>query len=188
MARSDIAALVENLSSQAPSPSGVRLLLIDGPAGAGKTTFARELAAALDGAPVLHADDMYEGWDGLDTLTDLLVTQVLAPLAEGRPARFRRWDWHASRRGDVCETPPAPVVVIEGVGVGQREARPYASLSVWVEAPESLRHDRWLEREGVDTEPQWRAWRAAERTHFVREGTRDAVDVVVDGTRAWSPG
>ncbi|MFV0285663.1 MAG: hypothetical protein ACK5IM_04635 [Demequina sp.] len=66
-------------------------------------------------------------------------------------------------------------------GVAQRRARDVASLVIWVEAPEDLRHGRWLEREGADTEPHWRAWAAAEASHFAAEGTRGAAHVVVDG-------
>lgn len=177
----EIATWTHAVRACTPSQGGVRLVLIDGPAGAGKTTLARHLAAELGGAPVLHADDMYEGWDGLDGLAEILVPQVLEPLAAGRPAAFRRWDWHRDRRGATVTTTPAPVMVVEGVGVGQARARPHASVLLWVDAPAELRHQRWLEREGADTELQWRRWREAERTHFAREDTRAAADLVIDG-------
>ncbi|MGO1280054.1 MAG: AAA family ATPase, partial [Cellulosimicrobium funkei] len=44
--------------------SGTRLVVVDGPAGSGKTTLAAQLEAALP-AQVLHMDDLYEGWRGL---------------------------------------------------------------------------------------------------------------------------
>ena len=175
---SQVAARVR---SARPTSGGARIVLIDGPAGAGKTTLADDLATVLHGAPVLHADDMYEGWDGLTTLTDLLVGQVLAPLARGRAAEFARWDWHAGRRGAPIRVEPAPVVVVEGVGVGQRAARDLASLLVWIEAPEDERHDRWLTREGPQSEGHWRQWASTESAHFARHHTRAAAHMVLDG-------
>ena len=83
----------------------LRVVLIDGPAGSGKTTLAARLAAAL-GAQVLHADDMYEGWDGLPVLRDVLVGRVLEPLAAGQKAGFERWDWVASARAERIAVPP----------------------------------------------------------------------------------
>jgi hypothetical protein len=42
----------------------VRLVAVDGAAGAGKSTFARSLAAALGGAPIVPIDD-FLAWDDL---------------------------------------------------------------------------------------------------------------------------
>ncbi|WP_084102813.1 hypothetical protein [Demequina sp. NBRC 110051] len=176
-----VASVASRVRTSPPTPGGARIVLIDGPAGAGKTTFADRLSMALDGAPVLHADDMYEGWEGLATLTDLLVRRVLAPLAQGRAAEFACWDWHAGRRGAALHVEPAPVVVIEGVGVGQRAARAFASLLVWVEAPAHVRHERWLDREGPQSEGHWTRWAQSEAEHFAQEHTREAAEVTVDG-------
>ena len=39
-----------------------QIILIDGPAGAGKTTFSLKLQNEL-GCQVVHLDDHYNGWD-----------------------------------------------------------------------------------------------------------------------------
>jgi pantothenate kinase-related protein Tda10 len=112
----------------APARLGrTRLVLVDGPAGSGKTTLAGRLAATL-GCGVLHGDDMYEGWGGLPTLWETLGEQVLEPLARGEAGRFRRWDWARGERAEWIEVPAADALVVEGVGVAGRRARPYASL------------------------------------------------------------
>ena len=49
-----------------PRLGGVRVIAIDGPAGSGKTTLGDALAER--GAAVLHLDDLYDGWSGLEPL------------------------------------------------------------------------------------------------------------------------
>ena len=54
-----------------------QIILIDGPAGAGKTTFSLKLQNEL-GCQVVHLDDHYNGWDealGQD-LTNVLLNIV----------------------------------------------------------------------------------------------------------------
>ncbi len=158
-----------------------RLVLIDGPAGSGKTTLAGALGEALS-AQVLHGDDMYEGWNGLGTLWETLGEQVLLPLAQGRSGRFRRWDWVASSRGDVIDVPRARALVIEGVGVAQRRGREFANLVVYIDAPWEERLRRGLARDGEHMRSEWERWQAAEVPFLEREGTRAAAHYDVDGT------
>ncbi|MDN4491816.1 hypothetical protein QQX13_13325 [Demequina sp. SYSU T00068] len=176
------------------------LVLIDGPAGAGKTTLAGEIAVALggrasagagtfdpsrpvpDGAVVqtLHGDDMYEGWGGLSTLDDVLVDQVLAPLSAGRTGSFRMWDWTASSRSHEIAVPPRPYLVIEGVGVASHAARRHASCVVLVDAPRELRLERGIARDGEAMRGEWERWQEAEGAHLDASGVRDAADLVLD--------
>ena len=162
---------------------GARLVLIDGPAGAGKSTLADRVGGALR-AQVYHGDDMYEGWTGLPTLRDVLVEEVLAPLAEVRDGGFQRWDWENERRDERVDVQVADVIVIEGVGVAMREARRWATLVIYVDAPDDIRIARGLERDGEAYRPQWEAWMASEKGFLEDEGVRDAADVVIDGTAA----
>lgn len=166
-------------------------MLIDGPAGSGKTTVAARLAEVLADdlghVPVAHADDMYEGWNGLPVLVDILVDQVLLPLSHGRDGTFQRWDWAMGTRAESILVPVSPVVVIEGVGVAQRRARRWASLVLWVDADAQVRLRRGLERDGEQMRDHWLAWQLEEHRHFVADGTRAAADVTIDttATDAW---
>jgi uridine kinase len=177
------AVAVEALLARARPAGGGRsqVVAVDGPSGSGKTTLGRRLAAAAGRAALVHMDDLYPGWDGLEDAVPRLVGQVLEPLAAGRPARWRRWDWAAHRYAAEVEVQPAPVVVVEGVGSGARACAPHLSLLVWIEAPPALRLERGLARDGEAYRPHWERWARQEQAHFAREGTRERADVRLDG-------
>ena len=48
---------------------------------------------------VIHMDDLYEGWRGLQTGVDILNRQILGQLAKGVGASWQEWDWAAGERG-----------------------------------------------------------------------------------------
>ncbi|ACQ80615.1 conserved hypothetical protein [Beutenbergia cavernae DSM 12333] len=159
----------------------VRLVCVDGLAGAGKTTLAAQLGAAL-AAQVVHMDDLYPGWGGLLEAPALLATWVLDPMAAGRAGRYRRFDWAAGAYAEWHDVPRRPALVVEGCGAAPRAVDGVASLVIWVEADDELRLARGLERDGTDAEEHWRAWMRDERRLAEREGTGERADVVLD---AW---
>jgi len=183
---SEVAALLERLASErTPTLGAGRLVCIDGPAGSGKSTLAAAFAART-GAEGVHTDDLMEGWRGLDAVARQL-SGLVALLAEGRPGRYRHYDWHAGRYDRTVEVAPAPWLVVEGVGSGATALSACTTLLVWVEAEDALRLDRGIQRDGAAMEPHWRQFMADEQEVFARDRTRDRADVLVDGTGARSP-
>jgi len=178
------AELAAEIRARPPRLGPVRLVAVDGPSGAGKTWFATRLAGCL-GAPVVHTDDLLDGWDDQFTFWPRLEEQVLAPLAAGRPATYRRYLWPRHRFGGVPVTVgPAECVLLEGVSSSRREIRTRLSFSVFVTAPPDLRWKRAIERDGGD-DVAFRAylerWRAAENRHFADDRAEARADLVVDG-------
>lgn len=163
-----------------PAGSRIRLVVVDGPAGSGKSTLAAQLADALR-SRVVHMDDLYGGWHGLEEAWSLLDKWVLSPLAEGRPGRYRRFDWEQGRFEEWHPVPLAPFLVVEGCGSARLEADAVASLRIWVEAPDDLRLVRGLDRDGEGMRPQWLEFMAGEREHYTRNRTRERADVLLDG-------
>jgi uridine kinase len=178
------AALAAYVRSLPPRLSSVRLVAVDGPSGAGKTSFALRLAKELD-APVVHTDDLLDGWDDQFTFWTRLEELVLGPLRRGATATYRRYLWHRGEFGGApVSIEPAPVVLLEGVSAARREIRPELSFAVFVSAPSDLRLARALARDGDDS-VAFRAylerWRAAEERHFAEDETAAAADLIVDG-------
>lgn len=165
-----------------------RLVAVDGPSGAGKSVFADRLADAVaalpDGRrpPVVHTDDLLDGWADQFTFWPRLEEQVLAPLRAGRPGGYRRYSW--VRRDflpRVVPVPVAPVLIVEGVSAARQEIRPEATLAVLVTAPAELRTARAVARDGAEILPELRRWHAGERAHFAADDTATGADLVVDG-------
>jgi uridine kinase len=162
-----------------PRLGTVRVIAVDGPAGSGKTTLADALGAR--GATVLHLDDLYAGWSGLEgSLWPRLSAQVLEPLRRGVPGRYQRYDWPSAAFADWVDVPVPDVLVVEGCGSARRAVDPVAVLRVWVEAPDDLRLARGLARDGADAREHWLTWMADEASHFARERTRERADVRLD--------
>jgi uridine kinase len=185
------ASVVESLLAEPPTLGAGRLVCVDGPAGSGKTTLAaavrrrvRDLLPSGGVVRMVHMDDVYPGWDGLEDGMTTVATAVVGPLRNGRPGRYRRFDWHAGVLGEERVLAPADVLVIEGVGSGNVAYDDAITCLVWVEAPPDVRLKRGLTRDGEGLRDHWLAWREAEDAMFARERTRERADVVVDGVSA----
>jgi uridine kinase len=165
--------------SAAPRAGRTRVVAVDGRSGAGKTRLAGLLAGEL-GAAVVSLEDLYGGWDGLERGVDLLVSQVLEPLAAGRAARVPRYDWAAAQWAEPAVLEPPAVLIVEGAGTGARRATAYASLLVWLDAPEAVRKRRALDRDGETFAPYWDTWAAQEDAMLARERTPERADLVID--------
>jgi uridine kinase len=176
------AARVVDLVRARPATLGRgRLASIDGPAGAGKTTLAGEVARLVPGARVIHMDDLYEGWNGLPQVGRQLAG-LLRPLADCLPGSYRRYDWEVGAFAETVTVEPTDLLILEGVGSGCRMHDDLIGVLVWVEAPYDLRMRRGIERDGDAFAPHWKAWAEAEEALFARHRTRLRADIVVDGS------
>ncbi|MGW1672914.1 uridine kinase family protein [Streptomyces sp. NPDC002324] len=171
-------AVAARLRRVPPSCGPVRLVGVDGHAGSGKSTFAGRLADALGGAPVLHLDDVATH-EELFSWTDRLLAQVIEPLRYGRSARCAPYDWRARTFGPARVLPPAPVIVVEGVGAGRRALRPHLAGLVWMEVPETTAWARGRARDGTEQSEFWAGWVRAERRHFAEDPSRPFADLLI---------
>jgi hypothetical protein len=155
-------------------------VLIDGRAGAGKSTLARALAEAT-GATLVRLDDLYPGWDGLEAGAEAVRRELLVPRATGRGGTWRRWDWAAGRPAEQHDVPATGGLVCEGCGVLTRRSAPLADLGVWVELDEERRKARALLRDGDLFAPHWERWAAEEAAVIRAEASASLADLVIDG-------
>lgn len=179
-------AVLARARTSVPACGPVTVVALDGRSGSGKTTLGSAVADAW-GAPLLHMDEIYPGWDGLAASVGVLEEQVLAPLARGERPEYRRWDWTHDRWGPLRRLPAEDRLVVEGCGVAVRPAGDRAAVRVWLEAPRALRQRRGLSRDGEAYRPHWQRWAAQEDALFAADGTRERAHLVLR-TGADAPG
>lgn len=131
----------------------VPVVTIDGYSGSGKSTLAAALAQLVNGWQVLHLDDWYPGWDGLEAGADI-ARRIAADLRGGRASSYEAWDWENGATGATIRVPLAPTI-IEGCGAIEAEA----DLVIWIADPgEDERRNRALARDGQTYAPHWQRW------------------------------
>ena len=181
VASSRVAAVLAAVERRADGRA-CALVGIDGPSGSGKSTVARAVAA-LAAAPLVEVDEFWT-WGDSDAWWDHLVEAVLLPLAAGERARYRARDWAADLPGQPSgpwsTTPRAPLVVVEGITCTRRSVQHLYAARVWVEAPESVRLQRGLLRDGEQHRELWTSWLRSEAAFFAADGTRERADLLLD--------
>jgi uridine kinase len=172
------AALLDLCKEQSKS-----VISIDGPAGAGKTTLAQNLALALSlemKVQVIHMDDLYDGWDnalGLQ-LTETL-RHIVATHQGGKEVSFSRFDWATSSFNDAQTIPAADLIILEGVGSGQSAIRDDLAALLWIDIDHAEGLKRVISRDGESIESQMNKWLSQQEQHFAHEGTQNAADFVL---------
>jgi para-aminobenzoate synthetase len=174
----EAAAIAAALQAREPRAGLARVVAIDGRAASGKSTLAAQVATEL-GAPCVHLEDLYGGWDGLADGVTRLVADVLLPLAAGGSAFVPRYDWHARLwREPLLLDGPADVVV-EGVGAGALAAAPFVSLMVWIDVPRDLRYERAMARDGELFARNWERWAEQEDRYLAADRSPERADIVL---------
>ncbi len=165
-------------SSSPPAQMRTRIVAIDGPGGAGKSSLAVYLAHELD-APIIHTDD-FASWDNpLEWWPDL-VEKVLRPITAGQPARYTPTSWGAPAKPRVV-IEPGNFVLLEGMSASREAFRPYLTFSIWVETPRNVRLRRGVDRDGEQARADWDRWMAEEDAYVEREQPSTHADVVLRG-------
>ena len=153
------------------------LLAIDGPAGAGKTTFAAQLEAELSvdaTVKVIHMDDLYSGWENAlsNALYEILDRITTAHLA-GREFVIKKFNWDAMQFDTEELVPLTDYLIIEGVGAAQQIVRDCGATTYWLDVEPAIGLQRVLERDGAHIEAQMRLWQVEQDKHFIRDETRE---------------
>jgi uridine kinase len=159
------------------------IIAIDGPAGAGKTTLADHLAAALSlkySVKVIHMDDLYNGWqDAFDHhLTDTL-TNIARAHQSGKKISLSRYDWNKGRYSDAEEMPISDLLILEGVGSSQQAVRPHLAASIWIEIDRTQGLERVLHRDGAAISEEMQMWLQLQDQHFREEESEKTADFVL---------
>jgi uridine kinase len=182
----DQLALIEKISSQVleliDRGNQTPIVLIDGRAGSGKSTFAEQLQQQLfrdgESAPrVIHMDNIFEGWDGLALGSDYMVRFILQPLARRETASWQDWSWVKNQRSSWREFSGGTPLIVEGCGSLTERSKEHADIAIWLEASEEVRRERWIQRERHLEKFDF--WAAQELDFYAREKSQSLADLVI---------
>lgn len=140
-------------------------VLIDGPSGAGKTWTSAALAERTDWR-VVHLDEFYPGWHGLEKGSEMVYEQVLRTMNPG----YWRWDWEASAPGEWASLDVRDDLIVEGVGsvtaanIAAAKERGTV-VSVVIDGPRDKRYERAIARE-PEYEQWFGTWEKQEKAYF----------------------
>ena len=150
-------------------------IVIDGPAGAGKTTLANELIESFGIGEIIHGDDLYNGWN--DALSDTLVRNIeewiLKPLRNDLMPSYQKFNWHSEKFDRTIQVPRTPLIILEGVGVALKGATDIADLAIWIDIPHTLGLERVLLRDGSGIQSHMIDWLEQQSEFFKRHHNRD---------------
>ena len=152
------------------------VVLIDGGAGAGKSTLAEQVMAHWAGAvQLVGMDSLYPGWDGLAEGSAIVARDVLRPTGPG----YRSWDWERGEPGPWVPLDPEVSLVVEGCGALTADTRRLADLAVWCELDPVRRRELAIARDGERFAVHWDQWAAQEAAHWAANQPWTLADLVV---------
>ena len=160
------------------------LVAIEGRSSSGKTTLAGGIRETVDGAVVVHTDDIawrYSvfGWD------NLLASGVLWPARRGEAVAYRPPAWDIHGRPGAIELPAAArLLIVEGVGAGRRELAVYFDAIIWVQSDvnQTLARDRKRVAAGEINADAYADWMAQERPFQADQETWVRAHLIVCGS------
>jgi uridine kinase len=177
------------------------LVALDGGSGSGKSALAALIAERLD-AIIISGDDFYAAnipdaeWERrtpAERAADVidwrrLRAHALEPLLAGERAVWYSFDFTNGPRRDgtyrMCDRPevrePSSVIILDGAYSARPELDDLVDLSVLVDVPAGVRHQRLAEREAPDFLAAWhQRWDEAEAWYLTHVCPASAFDLVV---------
>jgi hypothetical protein len=158
------------------------VVLIDGRSGAGKTSLSRRLVGRWPHrgrVQLVALDSLYPGWDGLEEGVEYARSSILVPHARGLVGVWQRWDWDRNERAEAHAVDPSLPLIVEGSGLLTPSTARLGDVRVWVEAPEAIRKERGIARDGDSYRPHWDRWAAQEDAHVRRDEPSRHASLVV---------
>ncbi len=171
------------IRSAVKAPGGRLLVAVDGRCASGKTTLAAALSAEL-GCTVLHMDDFFLppalrtperlAAPGGNVDYERFAREVLAPLTEGRPFSYRRFDCKTQALCLPVSVTPSPVTVVEGSYACHPALRDAYGLRLFLTVDPITQLDRIRARNGEAAATVFRdRWIPLEEAYFAACGVEN---------------
>ena len=162
---------------------------IDGPCASGKTTLAKELAEITE-AQLIHTDDFFlphglktperMAQPGGNVHYERFYEEVKEGLDSGKLFEYGVYSCAQGRITETKTVIPQGAVIIEGSYSMHPEMQIPYDLKIFVEAPEEVRLQRILERNGEAALEVFKAkWIPLENRYFEFFAIKDKCDIII---------
>ena len=153
------------------------LIAIDGRAGAGKTTLAARFYKELcvdKTVGIIHMDDLYNGWEkALDEGLTKTLESIVKSHHNNVVFEIEIFNWQSLSFDSKREINPVDVLILEGVGAGQKVVRDAGATLYWLDIDAEVGIARVLNRDGNQIAPQMKQWQIVQEIHFMQDKTRE---------------
>jgi uridine kinase len=149
------------------------IVAIDGPGGAGKSTFAEAISDGINvlggQAVIVHMDDYYIGDsprermipDGGRYDLERLERELLVPYRRGEVAAYRPYLWDEDIIGPAVPIRPRQILILEGCYSLHTRIMDYIDYGIYLDIPPEVCLQRLRER-GQDREEDLHVWQSEE--------------------------
>lgn len=179
------------------------VLALNGRSGAGKSTIAARLVAAVPRAALISTDDV--AWNhSMFDWADHLIADVIEPALRGAAVDYRPPGWVTHRRpGSLTVAPNRSLLVVEGVGSSQRAMTDVLDAAAWVQSDFRTARGQGIARDiasGVNGDEAasiafWDEWMQSEVPFMEADEPWSRADAYLAGVRPertdrllWAPG
>jgi uridine kinase len=179
----NLSELVDKVNESSNKCGQAKIIIIDGPAGSGKTTLAKSLSRLFEKCPIIHMDEIYEGWENalLQKTSNDLTDWIINPLLESKTIEFIKYDWNLEKRIEKVVINLPKVLIIEGVGSSSFDISKHACLKLWIEVNKETGINRVLSRDGQQIQEQMKQWQTQESKFFLENNSKEKSDIWIDG-------
>lgn len=163
----------------------MKFIGIDGLGASGKTTLAKKIADKFGNTKIIHTDDFYKP---IQERTVGLVPEIVSPDFDWdrleREVFLSPSDPPLSIRGSAeGVTEPQKIVIVVGVYALQKRFRKYYDFTIWVDAPQKIRIERMIKREGETVAREWQEkWLPREERYLEVERPFEAASTIFENT------
>ena len=170
--------------------SGRLLITLDGPCASGKTTLSQKLARVFRGE-VVHTDDFVIphalktperlAVPGGNCDAERLAKEVVIPLKNGAPVRYRKYDCRKDVLLPEEQLPDSRILILEGSYCNLPPIRETADLRIFLNTPREIREARLKERESPESLTRFHEkWIPLENAYFEAYSLPDPGCLVID--------
>ncbi|MCL2254808.1 MAG: hypothetical protein FWC09_10225 [Lachnospiraceae bacterium] len=180
-----------DLADKILSISSKPLVLIDGKAGAGKTSFAVKLAEFLN-ANLVASDDV-AWWSDPIHWDEEMLNGIIEPWLNGKNAAYTPSGWIKKHRDGFIEVDSGKALIIEGCGTCRKTLRKVANFSIWIDTDSEISRERVINRdiakgenggtlESVTEFTDW--WESIVDPFLLEEEAWKYADLIVSGSHS----